>query len=239
MYFLAFEAVLKNTDETYLDCNPDKTDGIHARKAIEFEFTKLVLLGNADGHPYQVYELGKIAKDGTMPEKRISSNFLTVPLKNASKQAAPYYYPKRPAPLMNLGQAASGVKWGIVRHTDWAKNLPRFFSEITGSTFFTDLAVFVVRDMPIPDSHAKNCIDALTILLGKKFSAELSEFWIDKIKKEHILARHLASPFCNAYEPLVDKIRVSSGLSPKTELEELKNRIAYFEGLLQANGIRY
>ena len=239
MYFLSFEAASKIIGETCLDLNPDKTDGVHARKAIELEFERLVLVGKPKGRLCQVYELGKIIMDGTAPEKRISSNFFTVPLKKASEQPARYDYPKRPAPLMGLGEAATGVKWGIVRHANWAKNLPSFFSEISGSTFFTDLAVFVVRDMSIPDSHARNYMDALTASLGKKFPTELFEFWIDRIKKEHVLARHLESPFCDAYEPLMDKIRVSNRLSAKTELEDLKNRIAYLEGLLRDNGIGY
>lgn len=238
MYFLAFEAASKNAGELLLDLNPDKIAGIHSRKAIELEFTKLVLVRNSNGIPYQVYELGKVAKGGTTPEKRISSNFFTVPLKKASEQLAPYHYPKRPVPLMNLGQAATGVKWGISRHANWEANLPRFFSEITGSTFFTDLAVFVARDTPIPDPQAKNCVDALAASLEKKFPTDLFEFWMDRIRKEQVLTRHLANPFCDVYEPMLE--HPHSNEKPFDEgREDSKSRIAYLEGLLRNNGIDY
>ena len=129
MVFFAVNAACKNLDVDSLDLNPATLQGRNTRKSVELEFTKLVLVGNTHGGIKQVIELGKIDEDGTSPEKRISSNFLTVPLKRASDQTAPYYYPRRPkAPLLKMGPAATGRKWGIDYHDDWMSN---FFVMLT------------------------------------------------------------------------------------------------------------
>ena len=173
------------------------------------------------------------------PEKRISSNFYTVPLKRASEQTEPFHYPKRPAPLMSLGKAATGVKWGISRHKQWAQNLPGFFSEITGSTYFTDLAVFVFRDSRIPDEHAQSGIEALAFLLKERFSPELSAFWIDKMKKEQILTRHLSAPSCDARESIVPNPAGHARPAERKTVEELESYVQHLERILQRHGIDY
>src|SRR5579863_2784899 len=80
MYFIAFDAVCKSKGKGPIDFDPDKNEGKSNRKLIELEFTKLVLLNKVQGKITQVSELGKIDHTGKDPEKRISSNFLTVPL---------------------------------------------------------------------------------------------------------------------------------------------------------------
>src|SRR5690606_35170148 len=175
MYFLAFDAVCKKVDNTLLDLNPDKPNGKNNRKAIELEFTKLVLLDRSHGQIRQVSELGKVDCKSKDPEKRISSNFLTVPLKRASGQAGNFYYPQRPStPLFKMGPAATGLKWGLKYYEDWMDNLPKLLSEIKDSTPFTDLAIFVFRDASIDAPVSSSLIDVLRPLITARFSEPLA-----------------------------------------------------------------
>ncbi|HYC79862.1 MAG TPA: hypothetical protein VEC17_02455, partial [Candidatus Binatia bacterium] len=81
MYFCALDAVCKKKGVDALDLNPNRTEGKDNRKLIELEFAKIALLSRNNDVLFQVTELGKIQRNGNEPEKRISSNFLTVPLK--------------------------------------------------------------------------------------------------------------------------------------------------------------
>lgn len=78
-----------NFDVADLDLNPDSLEGKDNRKQVEVEYTKTDLLEKTRDDFKQVTELGKIDVGGTTPEKRISSNFFTVPLKKASGQKEP------------------------------------------------------------------------------------------------------------------------------------------------------
>lgn len=240
MYFLAFDAVCKNVGLSRLDLNPEKTEGKNNRKAIELEFTKLVLLDRNQGKIRQVSELGKIDCTAKDPEKRISSNFLTVPLKKASEQSDPYFYPKRPsAPLIKLGQSATGLKWGIEYHQDWSSNLPKFLSEIKEPTPFTDLAVFVMRDTTIR-TGAKNYADALAVAIKERFSSELSQFWIERIEKEKVMVRHISEPFSDTHQPFAKPSQqVPVSRFESLNRDDLISYIAHLEGILEANQIEF
>lgn len=236
MYFLAFDAASKKAEQSCLDLNPERTTGKNNRKSMEFEFTRLVLIGKDREKTLQISELGKFSSQKTPPEKRISSNFFTVPLKKASEQAEPFYYPGRPAHLLQMGKAATGIKWGMRFHDDWRENLPKFLVQITGSTAFTDLAFVAVRDEALPPSATKNYLEALEFLLKERHSSELAGFWIDRLKKEKVWAQ-ISEPFSDTYEPLAKKIPVGS--SAKVDEESTRRHIEYLEKLLTEKGIKF
>jgi len=240
MYFLAFDAVCKSQGGGVVNFDPDKMDGKNNRKSIELEFTKLVLLNNEHNKITQVSELGKIDRESTHPEKRISSNFLTVPLKKASDHSTPYSYPKRPAtPLMKLGQAATGQKWGIDHSDGWRTNLPIFLSDVKQSSPFTDLAIFIFRDT-LFEIGSVDYITALTTVIDKRFTKELMEFWIEQIGKEKLFAKHVGLPSSNEYEPFGknDSSEDESTIDQFSK-KQLIDHIAYLEELLLAHQIAF
>lgn len=242
MYFFAFEAVCKKVNCSLLDLNPDKTEGKNNRKAIELEFTKLVLLQRSPRQIIQVTELGKIDSTGKNPEKRISSNFLTVPLKKATEQSEPYFYPKRPpTPMIKLGKAATGLKWGIEQHQDWSDSLPKLLSEIKDPTPFTDLAIFVMRDTRIND-EAKDYVDALSTALNERFNLQLAQFWNQRIKSEKVMAhRHiLTNPFSSTHQAFTKSAPDFPGNRFESQnRDDLINYIVNLEGTLEANQIKF
>lgn len=245
MYFLAFEAACHKLDKSLLDLDPDKTDGKNNRKQIEIEFINLVLIDDRKGYVKQVLELGKIDEGDKHPEKRISSNFLTVPLKKASESARPYFYPKRPAsPLLRMGHAATGLKWGMQRHESWAQNIPILFSEIKESTPFLDIAIFSLRHSPI-DGATDDLLIALKEGLNKKFTKELASFWGAMIEKEKLLARHITKDlFSPTYQPFISLSRKNESQEIKMRLsiydkDALMKRILDLESLLDLNNIKY
>jgi hypothetical protein len=242
MYFLAFDAACKFFDVADLDLNPDSLEGKDNRKQVEVEYTKLTLLEKTRDDFKQVTELGKIDVGGTTPEKRISSNFFTVPLKKASGQKEPYFYPKRPAaPLLKMGPAATGKKWGITHSDDWASNLPVLISEIKEPTPFLDLALFVCRDCGFDDKF-NDGISAISDQLQKRFTKNLADFWVARIEKEKVLARHMDSPFADHHSFFAKSYAVdASGTNgyDKMKKGELIERITYLEEILGKNGIEY
>jgi len=239
MYFLSFDAVAKKSAKDILDFNPDKSEGKENRKLIELEFRKLVLIKMDESEILQVIELSKISNDSKSPEKRISSNFLTVPLKKASEQAAPYLYPKRPStPLIKMGQSATGMKWGMKHHDGWPQNLPKLFSEIVAPTVFTDLAIFIFRDSSIDKIENKNYVDVLSSMITEKYTPSLASFWIEKIKKEQVFVKHIKDPFNDFHEPFSKCIKDASHYPPE-EKEIINNYIGYLENLLNENHISF
>lgn len=241
MYFLAFDAACKNVNRTILDLDPEKADGKHSRKAIELEFTKLVLLERMPNKIRQVAELGKVDCTGRDPEKRISSNFLTVPLKKASEQSQPYYYPKRPsAPMFKLGQAATGLKWGIEYHQDWPTSMPKLLSEIKHPTPFTDLAVFVMRDTLL-EGKSKHYIDSLSVAISERFSTQLAQFWVKRVEREKVLAKHiLENPFSAKHQAFAKSApHASTSRFDALPKDDLIEYIVHLEGTLRANKIAF
>ncbi|MBU0688438.1 MAG: hypothetical protein KJ850_08855 [Gammaproteobacteria bacterium] len=200
MYFLSVDAAFKHFDVSILDLNPDSFDGKNNRKQVELEFTKLVLVGNSHGVVKQVTELGRIEEAGTHPEKRISSNFLTVPLKKASNQTTPFNYPSRPCPLFKMGLASTGTQWGVSFHDNWMPNFLAILTTIKGSTPSLDLAVFVCRDCGI-DDVAADIFSALEEQLKKKFTKNLADFWIQRMEKEKVMYRGVDVPFSDHHAP--------------------------------------
>lgn len=240
MYFLAFDAACKQVGQNCLDLNPDSLEGKNNRKEVELQYSKLVLVDNSRESLKQVAELGEIHIGGTAPEKRISSNFFTVPLKKASSQSESYHYPRRPpAPLFKMGLVATGKKWGVDYHDDWTTNFPTFLSEIKESTPTLDLAVFVCRDCSI-DNKFNDLIAAVSDQLSRRFTKKMADFWTAKIEKERILARHIDAPFIEYHSAFVNNwINDTAEIRgyEKMKKGELIERIHFLEALLTENEI--
>ena len=240
MCFLAFDARCKNVSLARLDMNPDKAEGKGNREAIALEFAKLVLLDPTPRKMLQVLELGKVSGGGKDPAERLSSNFLTVPLKKATEQSGAFFYPRRPpsTPIIKLGQTATGLKWGMEYHQDWPTSLPKLLSEVKDSTPFTDLAIFVMRDTRLAGS---DYIEALSGAISARFSEQLAMFWVDKVKKEKLLAKHiLANPFSSTHQAFARSTQTTS--VNRFELvtrDELLGHISHLEGILKANQIEF
>jgi hypothetical protein len=237
MYFLSVDAALKYFNATMLDLNPDNLNGVNSRKQVELEFTKLVLVGDTASGLGQVTELGKVEWGGTSPEKRISSNFFTVPMKKASNQSAPFYYPSRPtnSALLKMGQAATGKHWGICFHDNWKPNFLRILATAKSSTPSLDFAVFVCRDSLI-DNGELNLFTALGKQLTKRFTKNLSDYWIARIEKEKVLARDVEAPFAAKYSQFTTSYTHPRSTTKKYDLmkkSELIKRIYHLESIMK------
>lgn len=240
-YFLSFDAVCKKIEQSQLDLNPDKFEGRNNRKAIELEFTKLSLIESDGTRMKQVTELGKVDNNNQSPEKRISSNFFTVPLKKASEQTTPYYYPKRPsAPLLKMGPAATGLKWGMEYHANWQTNLPVILSATKSSTPFLDLAIFVLRDSSFNLESSSSYIKTIGEGLKAKFSSQLSRFWTDRIDQEKVFAKHISVPFSHSHTRLSSLIKGDDGdRFGDSKKPDLVKYIIYLENALKASDVEF
>ncbi|OAJ69945.1 hypothetical protein A7976_12320 [Methylobacillus sp. MM3] len=237
MYFLSFDAACKHFTVSSLDLNPDTFNGKNFRKQIELEFTRLVLVANTPEGLKQVIELGKITGGEKNPEKRISSNFLTVPLKKASGQIESYFYPRRPAaPVLKMGPTATGMKWGISYHEDWMSNFLVLLAETKSSTAALDLAVFICRDCSFEET-AGGLIPALSKQLYKRFTADMANFWVSRIEKEKLLARHINTPFVDNHSPFASCYKEKPAPAKcydQMKKADLIKRILYLECKLNA-----
>jgi hypothetical protein len=203
LYFLAFDAACRSMQKNELDLDPDSFDGKNNRKRLELEFTKLVLLASEHGHPIQFLEFGKIDNSNISPEKRISANFLTVPLKKATTQSQPFNYPNRPrAPLLKLGTVATKKKWGMERHEDYEKNLFVVLSTARSSIPAFDLAVLIFRDSAF-SSTQQDIYSGLNDQLEKKFTPGVAALFKKRIEKEKILLRSKHSAFVDHYNNFI------------------------------------
>jgi hypothetical protein len=240
MCFLAFDAVCKISGSRKLDLDPSTFDGKKNRTLIALEFSKLVLLDGSNNKHLQVMELGKISGSEKNPEVRFSSNFLTVPLKKASEQTSECHYPKRPRStrILKLGTVSTGLKWGISYDDDWRTSVPKLLSEVKESTPLTDLAIFIMRNTK---QKGENYIDALEESLQSRFTQHLSEFWIERIIREKLLAKHiLDNPFCSLHEPFNQGSRATEGSRfDKVSRDLLISHIDTLEQILTANQIDF
>lgn len=189
MYFLATDATCQQQQAMCLNCDPKSQCGRETRQALGIEFAKLVMLGNENAGILQVAEFGTIARMSTSPEQRISSNFLTVPVKKAASHATPYRYPSRPAaPLLEMGPAATGMTWGLRRYAGWQQNFLLLLSKTRSSTPCFDLAVFVSRDAAF-HSASSDLAHILCEHLETRFTCETAMFWSKRIRAEMVFSR--------------------------------------------------
>jgi len=200
LYFLSFDAVCKKCETSLLDLNPDTLAGKNNRKRLELEFSKLVLLDSIHGTPIQLVEFGKIDAIGKSPEKRISSNFLTVPVKKASVQATPYLYPKRPpeCPLLKIGKVATGELWGMTYHPDFAQNFFKILSTAKTSTPAYDLTLLILRDTNI----AEDCLDffeGLSELISERYTKFVAAMISKRMERERLFVNSTIPEYIDHY----------------------------------------
>ena len=242
MYFLAFDATCRRFDLTVLDVNPQTTTGKTARQQLQLEFAKLSSVKSLSGVPRQVSRFGEIDEGGISPEKRMSSNFLTVPVTRATTQSEPFYYPRRPvAPLLKIGPAATGKKWGIERHDKWFTSLLRLCDHIPFPTQMFDLAIFVCRNMRIEDDGA-SLLDGIRVSLRERFTEEVSSHWIHRIEKEKLIFPAFSSPLLDVFSPWETGYLGKSGREgeyKKMSKDELIERIGELETMLERSGVEY
>jgi hypothetical protein len=243
-YFLAFDAASKRLGKRPLDLNPNKTEGKNCRDAVEIEYAQLVQLHNGkSGGNRQVVILGKIQNGGITAGKRISSNFFTVPLKKASQSSKPYLYPNRPAPVLKMGQQSTGTPWGMEKNEEWETNLPKLLMDLKSNSPFTDLAIFVLRDAEFrnPSDLKKELAEGLK----RRFTEELSRFWIKLIGKEGVFFKFSGAPFQASLPAPFSEIKGvdPAGEYPNVDVDSkifvLEKRVGYLEGLLEANEIEF
>ncbi len=239
MCFLAFDALLKRTGITPpLDFDPDVSNGKNNREGLTREFTRLVQLKNGST-PYHVLNLGKVEVGGNPPEKRFSSNFLTVSLKKATTSQTATEYPTRPSnPLLLMGQSAVKITWGIDRHPDWRENLPVFLQSRKTKIPFHDLACFVLRQRGFV-SEAQTLQEGLMDGLREIFTPELCDFWQKQLSLERVYAPKIENPFqdtpCSPFQDLV----WLGDSQPMDDLATLESRVEYLEGLLRMHHIAF
>lgn len=239
MCFLAFDALLKRTGvRPPLDFDPEASIGNNNRAGLTREFTRLVHLKNGS-EPYHVINLGEIMAGGNSPEKRFSSNFLTVSLKKATTSENPYEYPSRPSnPLLVMGPRATNLTWGIDRHPEWEKNLPVFLQGRKTKTPFHDLACFVLRQRGFI-TEAATLRDGLTDGLAEVFTPELCDFWSRQLSLEKVYAEEVDEPFqAIAPDPFKD-CSWAGGVQSNNEVALLTSRVSYLEGLLSVHQIPF
>jgi len=189
--------------------------------------------------------LGEIDENGNTPEKRISSNFFTVPLKKASQISAEFVYPHRPSPVFKMGELSTGLSWGVDYFDEWDKNLPKLLSDTKSRTPFIDLSLFVFRCSEIP-SNSKDLWPVLFELIRKRFSNRLSSFWCKRISSEKVFWQKPKDLFQQTFLPALLSFKEQEiSISKRRDLllnlrqDRLIDRILYLEDLLNTYNIVY
>lgn len=242
LYFLTLDAASKASNKKTLILNPNTKEGKDNRRSMELEFTKLILLKAKQSGFTIVKELGKIYKDIDPPEKRISSNFLTVSLKKASTSREFTTYPKRPKfPVLGLGASATGSNWGLSHHSDWPNNFPHLISGCRSNTPHLDLAIFCLRNSEF-DNDTEDVFSALDQGLNKKYTSQLANYFLDKIQHERKIARHVSVDLCIVYPNFNTSGFVDGAYKTaydKMNKRALIDRISFLENILKKQKIKF
>ncbi len=239
MCFLAFDALLKRTSiNPPVDLDPEVSNGKNNRDVLTREFARLVQLKNG-AEPYHVLNLGEVEIGGSSPEKRFSSNFLTVSVKKSTTSEKVYEYPSRPTnPLLVLGPKATGITWGIDRYSEWKANLPVFLQGRKTKTPFHDLACFVLRQRGF-FSSATTLQEGLMDGLAEIFTPELCAFWKTQISLEKVYAEEVQDPFQDTAPNPFGDCSWMGDMQPVNEMLTLTSRVNYLEGLLRVHKIPF
>jgi hypothetical protein len=221
-----------------VNLDPEDNVGKNNRDFLTREFARLVQIKNVELEPCHVLNLGEVTLGGNSPEKRFSSNFLTVSLKSATTANKAYNYPSRPKPLVVLGPKATGLTWGIDRHPNWKENLPCFLQERKTSTPFHDLACFVLRRHGFI-SEATSLQEGIMDGLSEIFTQELCDYWKEKLASEKVFLRPVKDPFQDSVPNVFADHSWASRGKGADEKVALSSRINYLEGLLKVHNIEF
>ena len=168
------------------------------------EYSRLVSVSKAPNDIAQsVHELGFVVLGGKDPSQRISSNFMSTQVVKATISETEYEYPMRPAPLLYLGKKATGITYGVELHDNWQEGFKQHLSGVSSNTPFTDLAMFCLR---YENAEKKETLTlTISAMIRQKFSKDIADFWVSKIKAERLFAKHLS---CEDFmeEVLVDSL---------------------------------
>lgn len=240
MYFLAFDALVSRvlaSRTKVVDMNPGSAKGQYNRNQFVAQFLNLVVISQAPAA--HINELGRVTTEGARPGKRISANFLTTPLKRASQAAQPLDYPRRPSPLLVLGVAEGGSRWGVTRHAEWKANLASFLADNNSKTPFIDLAVVLSRRHKMT---AKRYLDHTDLAKALKalFSDELAAVWEKHLRVE---SKRAACPEISL-QPSESRVLYPPTQSAATQSVRVgkvseRTRIWYLESLLTQKGIPF
>lgn len=190
MIMLAANALMKRFGTPTLDIDFSRTETDRVRRELAIQYARFVAVGDSvDGMRQSVYEFGRVKTGGKDPASRISSNFITTQVVAATKSETPFEYPRRPAPLLHLGKAATDVDYGIRLHPDWCAGMERHLSEVASNTPFTDLAMFCLRLCDVRPGATLTA--TLCAALDDLFTQEVAQHWTLKIIGEKKFARHL------------------------------------------------
>lgn len=220
MIMLAADAVAKKLGVETLNLDFAKPDGKQTRLELGLQYSKFVTVSNSSDNACQsVYELGFVKIGGKNPEQRMSSNFMTTQLVDATKSETPYEYPHRPAPLLYLGKAATGMRYGIQLHPKWQDGIALHLADVASNTPFSDLAMFCMRFTDFPQKQT--ITETLCAMLHETFSKEVADFWMNKVSVEKMFAKHLRTD--DFMEPkLVDSLATMNNTqSRRKELMKL------------------
>lgn len=199
--FLALDKMQKMTSEDVINLHPDSEQRTHFTNA----FVELLLIGQRNEVEYQASDLGFVELGDQTLAKKLSSNFLTVPLKRGSRQAEVYPYPGRPAPLLSLGTEISGYgKWGVTKHSQWVDNFVRFLEGRRCESDTFPLIVFLLREKQLSAASSAHPQDALFSALNTLFTAELSEYLVTHAQIPDEWGSH--DFFTESYVSIIDNL---------------------------------
>jgi len=241
-YLLSFERARHARGcESVLCLDPTTREGSQVRTLMRNEFSKLSILCE---HPVpgifvNAPDLGSHACERKSPDKRIGSNFFTVPLKKASQSAEPLDYPNRKhGPLLVLGSLRADSKWCIRRHSNWLETLRQMLADRSTRTPFTDLAIFMFRTSEC--AYSRDLSPSLGELVRSHFCPDFAEDFCSQLISERQRLSVKDEPFAEAFSNCFkDLVRTSVTYSDRSDAKSLKARIAYLEQLLIANKISY
>jgi len=187
----------------------------------------------------QIAALGEVKAGNIHPDKKVSANFLTVPLTKAAQAQAERDYPNRPVPLLRLGKAREGMTWGVGYHPNWRDNLGTFFMETGSKTPYADLALVVLRAHDFgPGASDASIKDALAAC----FTPELTERWVRCVEFERLKRDdYPAMDFQDKPSTALEDPAFLDGPSQDAagEADTLKARVSYLESLLTEHGIEF
>jgi hypothetical protein len=231
LYFMAFDSVAARINQPCLDLSPTTPSGRLNRQRLGVAFTELVQV--SVGPLKQIVSFGDVRIGGAAPSQRLSSNFLTTRLKQASSALEPLDYPKRPAlPLLCLGTGNN--RWGISRHDHWQESFGACFRDARSRHPFTHLAVLVLRGTPL-EARGGDWAEVIAAALGARLSAELVELWMARIQRERRFGAEQVIGFQEVPSRVLDRWRSGS----REEIVVLRERVEYLETVLRQHRISF